>query len=130
MNATAAAAVALTSIRLLSYAVLGWVLFHLAMSLGKWYDAEILDEQLEFKLPGDVKIYSFFNEKFLFIGLPIVLAAALGGVYEAIWNQRELSVRPAGPGDGDESNRESPGVFTVLHGVMHFKFRPVGQHAP
>ena len=125
-----ATAVALTSIRILSYAMLGWSLFYLAMSLGKWYEAEILTDELEFKLPGDVEIRSSYNQKFIFLGLPTVLAAALGGVYEAIWKRRELSARPTGPEDGEEIKKESPGVFTVLHGVMHYKFRPVGRHSP
>ena len=129
-TAAAAAAVALTSIRILSYAMLGWSLFHVGVSLSKWYEAEILADELDFDLPGELKIYSFYTEKFLFLGLPVVLAAALGGVYEAIWKWRELSARPTGPEDGQETKKESPGVFTVLHGVMHYKFRPVGQHAP
>lgn len=128
-----ATAVALTSIRVLSYAMLGWALFYLAMSLGKWYEAEIIDDELEFELPGDVEIRSSYNQRFLFIGMPIVLAAAFGGVYEAIRRRRELSAKPAGPDDdrtGEDSKKESAGVLSFLHGVMHYKFRPLGQYAP
>ena len=125
-----AAVVALTSIRLLSYAMLSWALFYLAMSFGKWYEGEVLDDQLDYKLNGDTEIRSSYNQRFLFIGMPIVLAAALGGVYEAIWKRREIRAKLAGPQDGEELKTENSGVSTFLHASVHYKFRPLGQYAP
>ena len=125
---------ALTGIRVVSYGMLGWALFYLAMSLGKWYEAEILTDELEFKLPGDLEIRSSYNQRFLFIGMPIVLAAALGGVYEAIWKRRELrrsSKVATSLRDGEETRPEDDlGVCAFLHGVMHYKFRPLGRYSP
>lgn len=128
------AAAALTSIRVLSYAMLGWALFYLAMSFGKWYEGEVLDDQLDYELNGDTEIRSSYNQRFLFIGMPIVLAAALGGVYEAIWKRRELRraellVAPE-DGEGHTTENSGGGFSTSLHAAVHYKFRPLGQHAP
>ena len=125
-------AIALASIRFVSYVMLGWSMFYLAMSLGKWYEAEIMTDELEFKLHGDLEIRSSYSQRFLFIGMPIVLAAALGGLYEAIWKRRELRASRAatGPEDGDDSEIEGDGVFNLLHGIIHYKFRPLGQYSP
>lgn len=122
-------AATLTGIRVLCYTMLAWGVFYLAMSMGKWYEEDVLDDQLEYKLNGDLEIRSSYNQRFLFLGLPFVLSAALGGVYEAIWKRREINAKSAGPHDG-ETTAESPGVLSVLHSATHYKFRPLGKHAP
>lgn len=121
-----ATSAALWSIRALSYSILGYSLFYLAMSLGKWYEANILDNELEMSMKGDLEIRSSYNEKFVFIGLPIILSAALGGVYEAIWKHREVNARKSTPA----TSRSPPGLFAVLHNAMQYKFKPLGQYSP
>lgn len=123
-------AVALTSIRIVSYAMLGWGVFYLAIKLAKWYEAQVIDDQMEYKLASDLEIGSFYNQLVVFVGMPIVLAAALGGVYEAIWKRRELRAKLATPRDGEDNAVESPGIFAFLHSFVHYKFRPLGQYAP
>ncbi|CAM9161198.1 unnamed protein product, partial [Sphacelaria rigidula] len=123
-------AVALTSIRIVSYAMLSWGVFYLAIKLAKWYEAQVIDDQMEYKLASDLEIGSFYNQLVVFVGMPIVLAAALGGVYEAIWKRRELRAKLATPRDGEDNAVESPGIFAFLHSFVHYKFRPLGQYAP
>lgn len=74
-----ASAVALTSIRAACYLMLGYAIFYLVMFLGKWYESEVMNDQLDFMLHGDLEIRSSYSQKFLFVGLPIILSAALGG---------------------------------------------------
>ena len=122
--------VALTSIRILTYAVLGYGVFYLAMHLSDWYDINVLDDQLEYTFGNDIRMGSSTTERFLFLAMPIVLAAALGGLYEAVWKRREILASKLGRGDGDRSDVERPKFMAVLHGIRHFKFRPMGQYAP
>lgn len=123
--------VALTSIRILAYAVLGYGLFYLAMHFSDWYEINVLDDQLEFTFGDDIRIRSSTNERFMFLVMPIVVAAALGGLYEAVWKRREILASKLGTrGEGDHSEAERPEVLALLHGIMHFKFRPLGQYAP
>lgn len=123
-------AVALTSIRVFSYAMLSWGVFFLAMKLGKWYEGEVLDDQLEYQLTDNVKIGGFYNQLVLFVAMPIILSAALGGVYEALWKRREIRAKLDTPKDGEDSAGKSPGIFALLHSFVHYKFRPLGQYAP
>lgn len=123
--------VALTSIRILTYAVLGYCLFYLIMHLSVWYDINVLDDQLEFTFGDDIRIRSSTNERFMFLAMPIVLAAALGGLYEAVWKRREILASKLGTrGEGEQSEAERPGVLALLHSIVHSKFRPLGQYAP
>lgn len=129
-------AVALTSIRVSSFLMLGYALFYLAMSLGKWYDDEVVVDDLQFTLNGDVEIRSSSTQKFLFLGIPIMLAASFGGIYEAIWKHGELNARKVNPGDGTAkrddagSYSKAPGAFSVLKKAVNYKFWPLGRFAP
>lgn len=122
-----ATAVALTSIRTVAYCALGATLFYLAMFIGKWYEAELPGEELGFMLKGDLEIRSSYVEKFLWIGMPIVVAAALGGLYEAIWKQREVKTIDTSESEGVS---KTPGFIHTLQSIIHLKFRPLGQNAP
>ncbi|CAN0251512.1 unnamed protein product, partial [Scytosiphon promiscuus] len=93
---------ALTAVRVASYALLGYSLFYLAMFIGKWYESTILpNDELKMVLDSadadadgseDLYIKHSDTSKFIFIGLPILFAAVLGGVYEALWKRREASL--------------------------------------
>ncbi|CAN0251449.1 unnamed protein product, partial [Scytosiphon promiscuus] len=108
---------ALTAVRVASYALLGYSLFYLAMFIGKWYESTILpNDELKMVLDSadadadgseDLYIKHSDTSKFIFIGLPILFAAALGGVYEAL-----------------------PGIFAFLHNVVHYQYRPLGRYSP
>ena len=122
--------IALTSIRILTYAALGYGVFYLTMHLSDWYYINVIDDQLEYTFGNDIKMWSFNTGQFLFLAMPIVLAAALGGLYEAVWKRREVLASKLGRGDGEGSDVEHPDILAVLHGIIHLKFRPMGQKAP
>lgn len=130
---TGGTAAALAGVRTLSYAILGYGLFYLAMHLSDWYDLHILDDQLEYIMGDDISVRSSHNQRFLFITGPIVLAAALGGLYEAVWKRREIlaSKITREARDGEQQDAEQRrGVLALLHSIVHWKFRPLGQYAP
>lgn len=83
---------ALTTTRVLSYAILAYSIFYLAMCLGRWYAANILsttEEKLELELQEDLSVRDLDNQVAIFVGMSVILAAALGGLYEALWELRE-----------------------------------------
>lgn len=122
-------AVALASTRVFAYLLLGYGLFHLAFHFGKWYDEKFQDEgegglaELAFVLSGEgddeILIRNSRAQLFFFLACPIVLAAALGGVYEALWMSREAKA----------ASSEAPtttSLFSRLHSLVHLQFRPLG----
>ncbi|CAM9615270.1 unnamed protein product, partial [Ectocarpus sp. 12 AP-2014] len=123
-------AAALTGTRTLSYLLLGYALFHLAMHFGKWYGENFEDtddglQHLEFVMQGEgtddeLKIRTSRGQLFLFLASPIILAAALGGVYEALWLSREAKA-----GDAAEASKAG-GFLATIHSIMHCQFRPLG----
>lgn len=134
--------------------MLGYSLFYLAMFIGKWYESTILiDDELKMVLDSedadadgseDVYIKHSDTSKFVFIGLPILLSAALGGVYEALWKRREASLsdkqQHGNNGSGTDSNNNGgvpdekednrPGIFAFLKNVVHYQYRPLGRYSP
>ncbi|CAM9959447.1 unnamed protein product, partial [Sphacelaria rigidula] len=63
-----ATGVALTSLRLLGYAVLAWTLFYLANARGKWYRGHFFpNDDLEYELNVGVAIRSSHNQKAIFL---------------------------------------------------------------
>eukprot|EP00903_Cladosiphon_okamuranus_P013765 g12813.t1 len=137
--------VALTAIRCASYALMAWSLFYLAMFIGKWYESTILpNDELEMVLDSsdanfdgkpDLYIRHSDTSKFVFIGLPIVGAAALGGLYEALWKRREISSTAAGGRNSagvqvQEEVEDRPGICAFLHNVVHYQYKPLGRFSP
>lgn len=136
-------AAALTGIRVFTYAMLAYAGFYMAMFIGKWYEATILaDDELKIVFDSadadadgkeDLYISHSQTSKFVFIGLPILFAAALGGVYEALWKKQEIksigsSNTTTGGDDAALDNR--PGIFATLKNVIHYQYRPLGQYSP
>ena len=106
------------------------------------YEATILaNDELEMVLDstedadGDPELYIRHSDtsKFVFIGLPIIGAAALGGLYEALWKRREISSAGGGGHTGVEVQEEvddRPGILAFLHNVVHYQYRPLGRYSP
>lgn len=119
--------VALMSTRVLSYAMLAYALFFLAMCLGKWYSEEVIDDQFEYVLRGtELKIGDFYNQIVVFTALPVILAAALGGVYEALWKLRESKGKIVGVTGNDAQATGQPlSCMGTLKSILHFQFRPL-----
>lgn len=150
MGSAGATGVALTAIRFASYGMLGYSLFYLAMFIGKWYESTILvDDELKIVLDSedadgdgreDLYIKHSDTSKFVFIALPILVAAALGGVYEALWKRREASLskqrsnNTSNTGSGELAQEEEmdnrPGILAFLHNVVHYQYRPLGRYSP
>lgn len=124
-----ATSAALLAVRLLSYSMLGYSLFYLAMYFGKWYEAEILTD-FAMTLKEDLKLYSAYNEIIIFISLPMILSAALGGVYEAIWKHREANASKSARGKPAGALHTTSSFLTLLHNAMHYQFKPLGQYSP
>lgn len=121
--------VALTSTRVLTFLILGYGLFHLAMHHGKWYGENLEEgdnglDKLAFVLSGEgedeILIRTSRGQLFFFLACPIILAAALGGVYEALWLTREAKA----PETSDAT--ATVGICGWMHSIMHTKFRPLG----
>lgn len=121
--------VALAGTRALTYMILAYGLFHLAMHFGKWYgenleEAENGLEGLEFVLSGEgddeILIRNSRGQLFFFLACPIIMAAALGGVYEALWLTREAKA----PASSEATTTN--GILAKIHSVIHTQFRPLG----
>lgn len=134
---------ALMSLRLLGYVVLLVTLFFFLMSPGKWYKENIFPNfQLEVELePGGATISHYHNQRGVFLFMPIMVAAALGGIYEAIWKARERRDHKLGVGRGsggssvvsgesEHAEKSTTSPFALLHSVIHYQFRPLGCFSP
>ena len=138
MSNCTTSAMALTPIRSTCFLLLGYAVFYLAMSLGEWYESEVVDEELKFKLKGNLEIHSYSTQWFLFFVVPILLAASLGGIYEALWKHSEANSRSCVQANDEapcddaacSSHVKAPGVFTLLKKAAHYKFWPLGRYAP
>lgn len=95
----------------------------------------VLDSE-DADLDGSADLYIKHSDtsKFVFIGLPIILTAALGGVYEALWKKREIrstqEQQQAGSAAAGEEEDSKPGILAFLHSVVHYQYRPLGQYSP
>lgn len=109
------------------------------------YEATILaDDELEMVLDsadadGDAKpdlyIKHSDTSKFVFMGLPFLLAAALGGLYEAIWKRREIRAssstsKSSSRLEEEEEEENRPGILAFLHNVVHYQLKPLGRYSP
>lgn len=109
--------------------MLGYGLFYLAMCFGKWYSRTVFnsgEDILTYTIDGDVEIGDFYNQIVIFAVLPVILSAALGGLYECLWKKRDI----------ERSNSNSaqlstpPSWFKILQSAVHYKFRPLAQFSP
>lgn len=130
MGGDGGTAVALAGTRALTYVILAYGLFHLAMHFGKWYGENLEEgddglEHLAFVLSGEgddeILVRTSRVQLFFFLACPIIVAAALGGVYEALWLTREAKA----PASSDEDPKTN-GICAKLHSVIHTQFRPLG----
>lgn len=107
------------------------------------YEATILpNDELEMVLDStdadadgveDLYIRHSDTSKFVFVALPIIAAAALGGVYEALWKRREISSASGSINTGvdvEEVEDNRPGILAFLHNVVHYQYRPLGKYSP
>eukprot|EP00752_Nemacystus_decipiens_P015662 g13976.t1 len=137
--------VALTAIRCTSYALMLWSLFYLAITFSTWYESTILPNgELEVVLDStdadldgspDLYIGHWYTSIVVFLTLPIVATAALGGLYEALWKRREISsagrsTSSNGSVEAEEEGGNRPGIFAFLHNVVHYQYRPLGKYSP
>lgn len=129
MGGDGGTAVALAGTRAFTYLILSYGLFHLAMHFGKWYGENLEEgddglDHLAFVLSGEgddeILVRTSRVQLFFFLACPIIVSAALGGVYEALWLSRESKA----PTSSEAS--KTGGVLAKLHGVMHTQFRPLG----
>lgn len=129
MGGDGGTAVALTGTRALTYLILAYGLFHLAMHFGKWYGENMEEgeeglDRLAFVLSGEgedeILIRTSRAQLFLFLACPIIVAAALGGVYEALWLSREAKAPTSS--EATKSN----GICATVHSIIHTQFRPLG----
>lgn len=115
--------IALTSTRLAAYGLLAYSLFFLAMSLGSWYNENVFTSMRHNRGNIDleeVTFYEFYNQVALFIALPVVLAAALGGLYEALWKLRENRGKvPIGKPDPGSNS-----VMSQVHDMIRYQLKP------
>lgn len=116
---------ALAATRILSYSILAYSIFYLAMCLGRWYAANILsttEEKLELELLEDLSVRDLDNQVAIFVGMSVILAAALGGLYEALWELRENEIgRPI----LDSTIARGISLTSRLRSILRFQFKPV-----
>lgn len=108
--------VALTSIRFLGYAVLAYSLFYLAMTRGKWYRENFFaNDELALELNEDIQLRNSHAQVALFLLLFPVIAAALGGIYEAVWKNREgaQTIRDSSNKSVDVSSTQTASVLAA-----------------
>lgn len=118
--------IALAGTRVLSYLLLAVSGLYLAMSLGTWYASKIFspdDETLEFEVEEGMIIRDLDNQVVTFVAMPVILAAALGGVYEALWSLRENEIETP-PGDDIKSQATSSSTCHLRH-FLRYQFRPI-----
>lgn len=113
---------ALASTRILSYSLIAFSIFFLAMCLGGWFEANILsscEKGLGFELGRrDFLVRKLDTQVVAFVSMPVVLAAALGGLYEALWKLRETEGKATCKSWGNSAMNQ-------FRTVLRFQFRPV-----
>lgn len=119
--------ITLSGIRVISYSMLAYSIFYLAVCLGEWYAATIFsptEDTFGFQLREDATARDLDNQIVTFVGAPIILAAALGGLYEALWKLRECRTKtlPALSAAGGASGAS---LWHQIRSIPRFKFRPV-----
>lgn len=127
MSAQTATGVALRSFRFLAFAVLLYSLFYLAMTRGKWYRERFFaNDELDYDISSEANMRTSHNQRALFLVLFPVIAAALGGFYEAVWKHSEGKSK-----DGATPNLSpARSIFSNVTSIVHFNFRPLGRFSP
>lgn len=125
MSASTATGVALVSFRFCAFAVLLYSLFYLAMTRGKWYRERFFaNDELDYDITSEADMSTSHNQRALFLVLFPVIAAAVGGFYEAVWKYREGKLN-----DASTSSPSQTFIFT-LRSIVHWNFRPLGRFSP
>lgn len=128
MGGPTATGVGLMSLRFLACAVLLYSLFYLAMARGKWYRERFFaNDELDYDITSKADMSTSHNQRALFLLLFPVIAAALGGIYEAVWKNSEGKATE----DGSTASPSPVQSFCKgLNSVIHLQFRPLGNFSP
>lgn len=122
--------VALMSLRFLACAVLLYSVFYLAMTRGKWYHRErfFANDELDYDITSEADMSTSHNQRALFLLLFPVIAAALGGIYEAVWKNSEGKATEE---DGlPASSSPAQSFLEAFKSIVHLQFRPLGRFSP
>ncbi|CBN80509.1 ferric reductase [Ectocarpus siliculosus] len=121
--------VALVSLRFLASAVLLYSVFYLAMARGTWYREHFfVNDELDYDISSGANMSTSQNQRALFLLLLPVVAAALGGIYQAVWKYREGKATQDGLPASSSSKVQS--FLKAYNSIIHFQFRPLGKLSP
>lgn len=128
MGGPTATGVGLMSLRVGACAVLLYSLFYLAMARGKWYRERFFaNDELDYDIDSKSDMSTSHNQRALFLVLFPVIAAALGGIYEALWKYSEGKATQDGlPTSSSPAQR----FLKAVDGIIHLQFRPLGKFSP
>lgn len=128
MGRPTATSVSLMSLRFLACAVLLYSLFYLAMTRGKWYRERFFaNDELDYDITSEANMSTSHNQRALFLLLFPVIAAALGGIYEAVWKNSEGKATEYG---STTSPSPAQSILKGLNSVIKLQFRPLGNFSP
>ncbi|CAM9564012.1 unnamed protein product [Ectocarpus fasciculatus] len=120
---------ALGSLRFLASAVLLYSVFYLAMAHGTWYRKHFFaNDELDYDISLGADMSTSHNQRALFLLLLPVVAAALGGIYLAVWTYREGKATQDGLPASSPSKAQS--FLKAYNSIVHFQFRPLGKLSP
>lgn len=121
--------VALVSLRFLASAVLLYSVFYLAMARGTWYREHFFaNDELDYDISSGANMSTSHNQRALFLLLLPAVAAALGGIYQAVWTYREGKATQDGLPASSSSKAQS--FLKAYNSIIHFQFRPLGKLSP
>lgn len=127
MGGPTATDVGLRGIRFLACAVLLYSTFYLAMARGKWYRERFFaNDELDYDIASEADMSTSHNQRAMFLLLFPVVAAALGGIYEAAWKNSEGKWT----GGGLPASSPAQSVLKALNSIIHLQFRPLGKFSP
>lgn len=114
--------------RLLSLSLLISTLLWLAGHCGEWFMHHVANSQdgaLGYNL-GAVLIKSSYNQVALFVTVPVILATALGGVYQSMWVQAERAAAV----DKHPLLEWRKQMMCIPRDILQFHLRPLGSFSP
>jgi len=128
MDVPTATGVGLMGVRFLACAVLLYSVFYLAMTRGKWYRERFFaNDELDYDITSEADMSTSHNQRALFLVLFPVIAAALGGIYEAVWKNSEGNATEDG---STASSSPAQSCLSALNSVIRLQFRPLGKFSP
>lgn len=140
-------------IRGLSLSCLACSLFWLSMYRGRWFREDVLNskyaQRLGYTLGAtaddhghtrssvSIHVKGTYTQIVLFTALPVILAASLGALYEALWiRSKERGEMPSGRASPDSLHRARviggalPSPIETIQSVVRFQFRPLFGFSP